>query len=345
MKILIKPFDTLFFRDGKPFDMGEETIASTNYLPSPLTIHGALTSLLISQNKVPLDEAKKLKNSIKITDISIVKENNILYPIPLDILIDEEENKAYLLNKNSEKIFHNINNIKNLLFTDKTSLKSKNVFISEVDLEDYLNNKKEIYYENEIHSYEYKIGIGLNRKINTVEEGKLYRVPLVRLNDEVKFLVEFEILNGEFKNISLNDLGYIKLGGENKVSFYKKVSNANHQMDINKDKFKGIFKLYLKTPAIFKNGYIADWMLKGEYKGLTFNFLTCTVGRYKTIGGFDMKDNKIKTTLKAVPEGSVYYFETKETDLEKITQVFEEESISDFYKNEGFGLVLVGIGG
>ncbi len=86
-------------------------------------------------------------------------------------------------------------------------------------------------------------------------------------------------------------------------------------------------------------------MINGEYKGLKFEFLTAAIGKFKPISGFDINRGKIKNSYKAVPEGSVYYLKTDEKDLFKIKSIFESESISDLYKNEGFGLAYIGIGG
>jgi CRISPR-associated protein Cmr3 len=60
------------------------------------------------------------------------------------------------------------------------------------------------------------------------------------------------------------------------------------------------------------------------------------------IGGFDMQKREPKYMRKAVPAGSIYYFE-KENDSVDISQIFNSHSICDDfadinYKNQGFGI-------
>ena len=48
MIIQIDPLDTLFFRNGKPFTMGEETWADAVFPPYPSVVYGALRSAYFS---------------------------------------------------------------------------------------------------------------------------------------------------------------------------------------------------------------------------------------------------------------------------------------------------------
>jgi len=45
----INPFDTFFFRDGKPFTMGDDSWADGIFPPSPSVIYGALRTAWISE--------------------------------------------------------------------------------------------------------------------------------------------------------------------------------------------------------------------------------------------------------------------------------------------------------
>lgn len=44
MIISLEAIDTLFFRDGKPFTMGEDNFASGIFPPAPSVLYGALRS-------------------------------------------------------------------------------------------------------------------------------------------------------------------------------------------------------------------------------------------------------------------------------------------------------------
>jgi len=182
-----------------------------------------------------------------------------------------------------------------------------------------------------------KIGIGLSKETGTSEEGKLYRVGMSRL-DNLSLLIDFE-------GLDLPGRGMMKLGGEGKAVSYQKHESVNFSVD--KSKLDGNrFKLYLSTPAIFKNGWLPQWIdestLEGEYKGLKLKLLTASIGKPILIGGFDMKARKHKPMYKAVPAGSVYYFEIIKGDLENAFEVFNQKAISDFYPVQGFGIAYVG---
>ena len=61
MLIKLDPLDTLFFRDGKPFSMGEETWGNCIFPPSPSVIYGALRTAYFS-NHIDLLEKANTKN-------------------------------------------------------------------------------------------------------------------------------------------------------------------------------------------------------------------------------------------------------------------------------------------
>ncbi len=107
------------------------------------------------------------------------------------------------------------------------------------------------------------------------------------------------------------------------------------------------FKLYLLTPAIFDNGWCPDWIDKendfiGEYKGFKLKLVASAIGKSQSIGGFDIKKREPKKMMKAVPMGSVYYFEILEGDKEQVVEAFNLSKISDIKQEEGYGLVIVG---
>ena len=48
MTIQLDALDTLFFKDGKPFSLGEETWADGIFPPPPSVVYGATRTALIS---------------------------------------------------------------------------------------------------------------------------------------------------------------------------------------------------------------------------------------------------------------------------------------------------------
>jgi len=350
MQIVIKPFDMLFFRDGKPFDMGNETFATTNIFINPVTLHGALVSTYISQYNLDFQKhAENLKNNLKIKFISLIDEKTLLFPVPVDLAKEKEDkeknkNQLKLLKTTDKKVCTNLKIGEKLLVSEK-EVEKFSCFVRERRLKKYLNLAEEVFdYVPVDHkiSTEFKTGIGLSKTSKTVEEGKLYRLNLLRLLNGTSIFVDFEVENCENKGFK-NKQGYLKLGGESKIAWYKEIEKPYEEsLRINDSIFKdGYFKLYLLTPAIFDKGYISSWMEEGNYKGLNLELVSLSIEKPRSISGFDLKVGKPKKLYKTVPEGSIFMFKTNES-IEKIINTFHFKSISDEYSNQGFGIALVG---
>jgi CRISPR-associated protein Cmr3 len=83
--------------------------------------------------------------------------------------------------------------------------------------------------------------------------------------------------------------------------------------------------------------------------GIKVRLETCSVGRFLSFGGFDLAKYEPKPMKKAVPAGSVYYFELEEkSNASQQIKILVEHyatnrnSISEFKTNEGFGRVFIG---
>jgi len=129
------------------------------------------------------------------------------------------------------------------------------------------------------------------------------------------------------------------------------------------------FKLYLATPALFRNGWVPDFLSEagGEYRGrvgsLELRLVAAAVGKAVPIGGWDLVRKRPRSMRKAVPAGSVYFFEKMdgqltESDIEILLQAFHFKSLlrRDWGKGggaeepqysedgkAGFGLAFVGV--
>ena len=355
----IEPLDTLFFRDGRPFSMGAETWANPVFPPYPSTLYGAIRTWLIFE-KGNLEDFKNgkfkeeigtttEKGKLKIKGPFVALENNLFFPVPNDMLSNNARNARLVsvgLLKKPNCLISDYCLEKMLI--NKTDLLLDNVdgFIDIFSLKDYLAAKEvdlSFVEKNEIFFSEKKTGIKRNRKTLSSEEECLYRVPMIRLKKEANFFVEIDGLNSYPKE------GIIQFGGEGKIVKIEQFNNdplatlRNLNFEF-KDK---IFKLYLATPCIFKNGWYPSWIkpenFEGEYNGVKLRLVGCAIGKFNLIGGWDLAGKKPKVMYKAVPAGSVYYFKIlADTSIEKVKETFHLQNISDINSEEGFGLSLVG---
>lgn len=355
MLIKLDPLDTLFFRDGKPFSMGEETWGNCIFPPSPSVIYGALRTAYFS-NHIDLLEKANTENdptsNLVIKGIYLLdnlENNNILYlPLPLDLVQKKDvepefENAVHLLSLVELKL-------KSSCLTSYVLKGNQGVeavddgLISGKLLKEYLSCSGKNFSILRLSSRvitEPKIGIGLSGETHTADESKIYRVGMKRLKN-LSLLVEFE-------GMSIPEKGLLKLGGEGKAASYEKISDQLTACDLPEDYFdKNIekFKLYLSTPAIFHQGWLPSWIdmnsLEGKYKNSKFKLLTASIGKYQNLGGFDLKQKKPKSMWKVTPAGSVYYFKIIEGNFKEIFSLFNRQSISEENAKQGFGITFVG---
>jgi len=101
--------------------------------------------------------------------------------------------------------------------------------------------------------------------------------------------------------------------------------------------------LYLATPAIFNDG----WRPRCFETATRLVLRGAVVGRPRLVGGWDWKYQRPKPLRRAVPAGSVYFFELPEGHSEDdirslVGRYFLDEAVTDEYGNLGFGLAVLG---
>jgi CRISPR-associated protein Cmr3 len=219
------------------------------------------------------------------------------------------------------------------------------------DLQQYLLGEHPISFTKTsiLYEKEARFGIEIDNSKQVVQEGKLYQTEFIRCREHIGLFIEIE---GIQRLSDDPEAQLIAIGGENRAASYTEVRK------IDWDEFKQKltsklqqsvgFKLYLATPTIFKNGWLPNWIncqdLTGEYHGIKITLKAAAVGRYQTIGGWDVAYNKPKQTLRAVAAGSVYYF-TSEASSEDIIKAFHWQNLADDPQEAqiGFGMSLVGV--
>ena len=343
MKIQIKSIDTLIFRDGRPFGSDNDSWANSLTFPSLTSIYGALRAIYFSQNPNEIDFANKKNDptkDLKIKGVYFYKDDEgLLFPLPKDLVYDKKERRLISLSIIKNK---NSNNPLEYIFTSDKEIENKEGFLGEIAFLAYLNqddNKFSFCENSNFILEESKIGIGRNNNTKSVDEGRLYRVGLKRYKN-LSFIIDFE-------GIEIKKEGLLRFGGEGKGAYYTEYNEIN--LIKCKDLEGDIFKLILLTPAIFQQGWIPDFIdrnnFEGNFDGIDVKLIAAAVGKAEYIGGWDIQENKPKPMFKAIPAGSVYYFKLqKPSDKEKVIDVFNYKSITNFqnYKNEGYGICVVG---
>jgi len=263
MLIKIKAVDTLFFKGGKPFNAGSETIAEGFFPPTPSTLYGALRGVYWSEH--PDEFRQFIKGKGKIKDITTDLEIEWIYydlggifcyPASLDMYFTDKRKIEPELH--SFKIIKNKGNnnlgLSYMFSTDDLEvIEMDNLFISDLDYYKIsigeLNNIKGYRLDNYI-TYEPKTGIARDRWSHSSKEAQLYQVKMNRPH-KLDIVIKF-------KGLSISNKGILSLGAEGKTaawteSDYNDTYNEKETL-IKKDCNK--FKLIYLSPAIFNNGWL-----------------------------------------------------------------------------------------
>ena len=347
--IQIQALDTLFFRDGKPFSMGDETWAEGVFPPPPSVIYGSLRSAYMAGHLATTTLQKLILNteSLEIDGIYLTKDENISLPLPLDLFIPGKNVPAQfmmLLNQEQQGIKSNAPTT-SLLYadTDKKTETTEGKYVTVAEFEKYAsgrtnNNQFSFFSQKSIRKEELKIGIARNRDTRTAAEGRLYRISMQRTENE----------NGErlglavsFRNLDLAEKGILQLGGERKAVHFKSKSFSIPTCPSISGR---IFKIYLATAAIFpkEEGWNPGEFLK--HNGL--ELVASSVGKPVHLGGFSIEKGKVgpKPMRKAVPAGSVYYVHApSDMDIDNFVKnnVHGKSICPKEFAQQGLGLAFV----
>ena len=368
MKIKIDAIDTLFFKDGKPFSMGEETWADGIFPPPPSVIYGAIRTAYFAENPNEFVKANTENDptyNLVLKGINFDFADDEYYPIPLDYAkIKNSKGGQAILLKSSKHIPLSSSSLNTNFLELSGNIKEKDEefelvgesIISFSSLRRYLRNesseKVSFIRLSELVQTESKIGIGRDNITHSTGNGddpmggKLYRVGMKRLSEKKvnEKKVNSLSLNIHFEGLQIQNEGLLKLGAEGKVAKYKSIENCktiftDDELDeINET----TFKVYLVNPAIFKKGWLPDFENNPILKELQLEQINASIGKPISIGGFDMVKKMPKPMIKAVPAGSVYYFNSKNSSFKEIYQKLNGKSISDYKTKEGYGICYIG---
>jgi CRISPR-associated protein Cmr3 len=375
MLIRINALDAFFFRDAKPFEMGEESWADSIFPPSPSVIYGTLRFLFfIQENELHAtkERLEQLTKDLKITGIFLEVEEEITdkngkikieksYLLPLmNDLVEEKESKelAFLELKDTNPI--SSSDFKKIPVSKARATKA-NGFIDTNSYSKLLKKQKEEIKEKiktELLISEPKIGIARDNQTHANQEGKLYRVEMQRFDTQKYKNIQFVIT---CENLELKEGNYMtKMGGEGKIFSYsvekeipKSIKVETPTFDENVKGEDKIFRLCVVTPALLKNGSLPSWIIRDEEKGtmegkpneesnLKLELITTLLGKPVSFGGFDLKEKQPKEMNKYVPAGAVYYFKIIDGTYSQVIDMFHGKSISDTDAAQGFGIAYVG---
>jgi len=371
MRLFIEPNDVLMFRDGRPFAGGDDHFARGIFPPSPATLYGALRSYILSHywsefekfktgpEQIPDDVRREIGTpdelgSIVLRQFTLAKRNESgavqYFPMPMDVVKEKgkEEDRTYILKPvklSGRKMITDLpHGLDNMWIYSENPMEAVQSFLSSEEMDKYLLCKAPSGWTrpDELFKSEDRTGIRKNRSKRSVETGGLYSVEYFRLKDDMGFTIELE-------NTSLlPPSGILRLGGDNRSAMYSLTSWDELPVEWIKKKISvdKRFKLVLETPAVFNKGWMPGWIngdtMQGEINGIVVRLVSACVAKPIGIGGYDFVKNIPKVMKKAVPAGSVYYFDLINGSVDSLFERLWLKSISDERSKEGFGITLIG---
>ncbi|MHA1282325.1 MAG: type III-B CRISPR module-associated protein Cmr3 [Promethearchaeota archaeon] len=244
------------------------------------------------------------------------KEEEFL-PIPNDIV-------KYTLNDGNSKVskvfiskfsFENKFGKFHLGLSDYSQIEDIRGLISIENVLNYLNGDiPEILNFKEDGEWPYlkeiRTGIKLNSHNKKSEEGYIYSIEFMRLNEDWCFSIWYE------SSEQISD-GILKLGGEGRgaiskniadLDLYDKYNFQNIIESINEEKR---FKLYLSVPCYFRGPIPPKDLLEKELKVSNLTLIAAFPGKPILIGGYDIAKNIPRPLKRWVNSGAVYYYKFK----------------------------------
>jgi len=357
--ISIQANDTLFFRDGRPFSMGEESFAQGIFPPPPSVVHGAVRTVFVAQmldNGNSKEEGILLSAGLTILRIALhsttdgYESSDFLFPKPADLIIPKPK-----INRQPEAIFldrekHNIHSSYTLpqVLVSPTNEKTEEEahLMSHSELINYLNGDGSRFSVRPLSSFlltETKIGIGRSFDSRTVENGKLFRVmtnrpATVDKNGSIQRLC----VAVDYKGIDIPEKGLLAFGAEFRTATYAKTTMESIPCPDLGGALE--FKIYLTTPAVFASGWKPENLLTTH----SLELCAAAFERSLPIGGWDLENRLPKTMVQTVAAGAVYYVKAQTAEIaQKAALAIHNTAISDMlnktnYASQGFGIALVG---
>lgn len=372
--IFVEPSDVWLFRDGRPFAPNERGRAVSLFPPTPQTTQGIIRSLRLARSgesfeytrwspelRAEIGEppengkpenfgALRLRGPL-LAEWNGEKQVKKFFPLPPDVI--KLKNKGWhVLAPDSEAAVQTnwISGLQMLLPPDDSEPEKFDAgWLNENGLRAYLRgvcglSADHMIKTNALYQHEARFGVQIDSQPKRPAEGMLYQVEFIRVRAGMGLLLEVE-------GVELPEAGLLQAGGEARAGRFQTVETsvalprAGREPRRVNDRRR--FKLYFATPAMFANGWLPGWLdvqtLRGQWDTVKVQLIAAAVGKPQAIGGRDLARNSHRYMRRAVPAGSVYYFET-EASADEVLAAFDGQCVSDLETDAriGFGLGYVG---
>ena len=339
--IQIAPQDTLFFRDGRPFNQDDEGLASAmsgSFPPSPRTVAMMVRAALATgqgwpggdwsaqnwQGK-PQDFVDVVGNGstdlgrLRFKPPRLLLDDTLLYPVPLSLV----------RNKNGEDYALLVPGVERQTDLGKARLPvvdaggegwqtMEGYFVAESGLKAILGGSlpctDDIFPPEELSVRERRIGLERNRSNRVAEDGKLYSIVHIRAQSGLSLLSAVDgVDDWQFSTVQ-------PLGGEGRFAWLNLYESKKISMPTVRIKARS-GKVHFSVTAISPVRMADDgWRTPGgKIAGLPGIVVSACVGKTQMIGGFSSvaKSFGPQPLTPYLPAGSVWFLEADENEFDQ----------------------------
>jgi len=336
----IVALDVLFPRGNKLFgEAGQH--GETQMPPWPSVAAGAIRSRMLADAKVNLPDfaggrkptgrlgdalgTPKEPGSFRLAWFSVARRTGAdvepVLPFPADLFAQESNQSLLYLNPQElphlAEASHSTVQLA-VLKQVKTSKAQGGSWLNGSGLASYLRGEPLRKHEHtiarsELWATDPRLGIALDPRKRTAQEGRLYTTEGIAPQQDIGFLA---VITGADELIPKE--GLIRLGGDGRGARIEPCQVKWAEPDWDRIGREKRFRLVLTTPGLFENGWRLPGLANdGEWNGpggLNATLVSAAVPRAQVVSGWDLAQWKPKPALRAAPAGSVYWFEAPEAE-------------------------------
>lgn len=354
MKLFLEPIDVWLFRDGRPFDARSDHRAQSLFPPYPTVMQGIIRSHHLVIKRVDLRNQRAIEQAVgtattyppgfQMRGPFVARRTSEgirrYFPLPADAVIQGGAIQALAPIEPPAGVWTSVPTPQLLWYEGEPAKLGERWWLREDTLVAYLEQgavqieeaEREgcICQQGALFQRENRSGIGVDDTTRTTQEGALYEVEFVRVVPGVGLEVEVEGLDG------WPERGVLRAGGEGRGAYFEASDAPAWPKAPNP--LPPRFKVYLATPAYFEQGWRPrDWQ---RFFDGRVECVSAALGRYESVGGFDLATNAHKPARRYVPAGSVYFFRSDGPASLKADLL--NQALTDAGAEIGFGQILIG---
>ncbi|BCX02769.1 MAG: CRISPR-associated protein Cmr3 [Candidatus Roseilinea sp.] len=349
--LFLTPVDVWLFRDGRPFDAGDDHYARSLFPPYPSVLQGAIRSHHLVVQGVDLRNQDAIKATVGTAEdfgklrmcgpfIACREADGRLtryFPAPADAApCDDAHLKAIAPQPAAHhQVVTGADAVLPRLFFPHPGVEAEKreigSWLTEADLHACLNGAAVRPERSDaLFVSEHRYGIGLDSDRRATQRGQLYAAEFVRVCDGVGLYVEVSSYDG------WPPAGVMRIGGEGHAAHFAQVDPM--PWPAIPAPLPSRFKVYFVTPTYFEDGWKpkSGW---GRFFDGQVKLEAVALRGYESRGGYDWAGGGQKPARRFVPAGSVYYF--SHDGSARLKSDLVNGAITELWPEIGFGQVII----